>query len=336
MPQAEIATRSIFCEIERQLHRQRHPLVAHVEIMRERVADDLGLLVDFLRHEMAVVALVDQERRGVRFQHRALDHLAVGVVHLDALARHHRPVAVFEIADGVGERRERDRVGAEIHLAVAVADRERRALAGADQQILLAGEQEGEREGAAQPRQRGLDRLDRRACRLFISSVTRCATTSVSVSLRNFAPFFSSSSRSSRKFSMMPLCTTASFSVACGCALFSVGLPWVAQRVWPMPIGAVQRLAVQPRLEIAELALGAPARQRAAFERGDAGGIVAAIFEALERIDKLPRHRLAAENSNNPAQGGLPPRRIRHTLVMRRRRFPENQNACPDVTKRGH
>ena len=94
--------------------------------------------------------------------------LPLGVVDLDALARHHGPVAVLEIADGVGERRERDRVGAEIHLAVAVADRERRALAGADQQILLAGEQEGQRERAAQPRQRRLDRLDRRLALLHL------------------------------------------------------------------------------------------------------------------------------------------------------------------------
>ncbi len=102
---------------------------------------------------------------------------------------------------------------------------------------------------------------------------------------------------------MMPLCTTASFSVAWGCALFSVGLPWVAQRVWPMPIGPLQRLALQPRLEIAKLALGPPTRQRAMLERGDAGGIIAAVFKALERVDELPRHRFMAENSNNSAQG---------------------------------
>jgi hypothetical protein len=35
---------------------------------------------------------------------------------------------------------------------------------------------------------------------------------------------------------MMPLWTTASFSVACGWAFLSFGLPWVAQRVWPMPM----------------------------------------------------------------------------------------------------
>jgi hypothetical protein len=60
---------------------------------------------------------------------------------------------------------------------------------------------------------------------------------------------------------------------------------------------------LQPRLKIAELALGASARQGAMLERGDAGGIVAAVFEALERVDKLPRHRFMAENSNDSAQG---------------------------------
>ena len=35
---------------------------------------------------------------------------------------------------------------------------------------------------------------------------------------------------------MMPLWTTATRAVACGCALRSVGAPCVAQRVWPMPV----------------------------------------------------------------------------------------------------
>ena len=56
---------------------------------------------------------------------------------------------------------ERDRVRAQIHLAVAIADRERRAVAGADHQIVVAGEDEAERERAAQLRQRRLHRFDR-------------------------------------------------------------------------------------------------------------------------------------------------------------------------------
>ena len=89
----------------------------------------------------------------------------------------------------------------------------------------------------------------------------------------------------------------------------------------------------QPLFEVAELALGAAARQRAVLQRRDAGGIVAAVFEALERIDELARHRLTAENSDNPAQVALPPRRTAAPIMlMRRNRLPGNQNPCPDVT----
>ena len=73
--------------------------------------------------------------------------------------------------------------------------------------------------------------------------VSSCATTSVSVSLSKRRPSASSSSLSSWKFSMMPLCTIATRSVAMGWALRSLGLPCVAQRVWPMPIVPRQRLA---------------------------------------------------------------------------------------------
>jgi len=55
------------------------------------------------------------------------------------------------VVDRAGEGRERDGVRAEIHLRVAIADGERRAAAGADQQILLAGKQKGERERPLEP-----------------------------------------------------------------------------------------------------------------------------------------------------------------------------------------
>ena len=44
-------------------------------------------------------------------------------------------------------------------------------------------------------------------------------------------------SASSRQFSMIPLWTTATRPVQSrwGWAFVSVGWPWVAQRVWPMP-----------------------------------------------------------------------------------------------------
>src|SRR6516165_7158122 len=48
---------------------------------------------------------------------------------------------------------------------------------------------------------------------------------------------------------------------------------------------AGKRLAREPGLEIFELTYGAPPREFAGFQRRDARGIIAAIFEALERID---------------------------------------------------
>ena len=134
---------------------------------------------------------------------------------------------------------------------------------------------------------------------------------------------------------MMPLCTTASLSVACGWALFSVGLPWVAQRVWPMPMvpcsgSLCSRVSRLRSLPSARRRVSAPR-----FERGDAGGIVAAIFEALERVDELPRHRLTAENPNNPAQVALPPRRIRHALLCAGAGFRKIKMRVPIVSKSG-
>src|SRR3546814_16006765 len=51
-------------------------------------------------------------------------------------------VALFHIGDPVGQRRQRQRVRAEIHFAVAETDRQRRAATGADQQVFLAMKQD--------------------------------------------------------------------------------------------------------------------------------------------------------------------------------------------------
>ena len=149
-------------------------------------------------------------------------------------------------------------------------------------------------------------------------SSTRCSTISVSVSVWNTVPFFSSSSRSSRKFSMMPLWTTATRSVACGWALFSVGLPWVAQRVWPMPVCPSSGSASQPLLQVLQLALGAAALEMLAFERGDAGGIVAAIFKTFERIHQLLcNRRRARECRQSRTCGSISPKSSKNRLNER-------------------
>jgi hypothetical protein len=47
----------------------------------------------------------------------------------------------------------------------------------------------------------------------------------------------------------------------------------------------------QLQLEVAQLAFGAAALEPAVLQRRDSRGIVAAIFEPLQRVDDLVRHR---------------------------------------------
>ncbi len=71
----------------------------------------------------------------------------------------------------------------------------------------------------------------------------------------------------------------------------------------------VERLGFQARFKIAQLAFGAAAHNLIAFQRGDAGGIVAAIFQPLERIHDLLRDRSAPENADNAAHVEISPNR---------------------------
>src|SRR4029079_2716088 len=104
----------------------------------------LGLFYVSLCREMAMVSLVDQQRGSIRFLYGPLDLASACVVHFDAFAVEHRPVAFFQVADRVGERRQRDSIRTEIHFAIPVADGQWRTLARADQQIVLSLEQERE------------------------------------------------------------------------------------------------------------------------------------------------------------------------------------------------
>ena len=54
------------------------------------VAHGFRLLVDFLEHEVAVIALVDEEARRRRCDHRAIDAAALAVADFEALAKRAR------------------------------------------------------------------------------------------------------------------------------------------------------------------------------------------------------------------------------------------------------
>ena len=93
---------------------------------------------------MTVIALLDRRGGDTRRGHFAVDRMVFAVAYLRAVARDDDPVALVEIGDSLRQRRERERVGTEESLPLAIADDEGRAKARADQQVrMLAKGDEG-------------------------------------------------------------------------------------------------------------------------------------------------------------------------------------------------
>ena len=132
-----------------------------------------------------------------------------------------------------------------------------------------------------------------------ISRAVSAATTSVSVSLSNSWP--SASARSARQFSTMPLWTTATGPDAVGVgvddARRAVGRPaGVAD-----PGAAGQGVGHQEVGQLDELAHGSAAGEPALVHGGDPGAVVAAVFEAPERVDQDRRGLVPAEVAHDAA-----------------------------------
>ena len=126
------------------------------------------MLVQLLFHEVAEIALADRRTGQPRQLHLALHLGAVGAEEPRALAIDHGPVAIAQIGDALGQRRQRQAVGADEHLVLAEAHRQRRAVLRADDQLGMAGEDHRQRIGAFQPAERRARRLDRRHAALQV------------------------------------------------------------------------------------------------------------------------------------------------------------------------
>ena len=250
--------------------------------MGERVADDLRLLVDLLGHEVAIIALLGEQAAGGADDDAPLDRLAVDIAKFRACASHHDPVAFFEIGDAVGEGGERQRVRAQKHLVVAIADRERRALPGANEQVVLALEEIDQRIGAAHALQRRLHRIRRRlAGRHFVGDQKgrdfRIGLGHEAVALgRQLLAQRLEILDDAVVHHRQPV---AGVRMGVGFRRLAVGRP---ARMADADL-ARQRRGFEAGFEVLQLALGAHARQRAMLQRRHAGGIIAAIFQSLQR-----------------------------------------------------
>ena len=141
-----------------------------------------------------------------------------------------------DVARGLDER---DDVGGDVGAVLAAADDDGRVFAG-----------DGDHAGLVGADRRPGRRLPRRAPQASRTAAMQVAVPlgvglldevredlGVGIARGTCGRRAASSSRSSAKFSMMPLWTTAMrpSQLTCGCALAVEGRPWVAQRVWPIP-----------------------------------------------------------------------------------------------------
>ncbi len=91
---------------------------------------------------------------------------------------------------------------------------------------------------------------------------------------------------------MMPLWTTAIEPETCGWALRSLGTPWVAQRVWAMPV--TDRVLAEAASSSATRPTERTRSMPVAADDGQPGRVIAPVFELLQAFD---------ENGNNVAAG---------------------------------
>ena len=249
----------------------------------QRVADHRGMLVQLLFHEVAEVALADRRTGQPRQLHLALHLGAIGAEEARALAIDHRPVAIIQIGDALRQRRQRKAVGTDEHLVLAEAHRQRRTVLRADDQFGMAGEDHRQRIGALQPAECRARRGDRihAALEVEIDKLRHRLGVGLGGELLAFRLKFGA------QFGVVLDDAVVHDRYARGAVRMRVALGRRAVRR-PARMAdagrAGQRQTIQHGGEIAKLALGSAALDVAVDQRGDAGAVVAAIFQPAQRI----------------------------------------------------
>jgi len=118
--------------------------------------------MDLLFHEVPVIALLHQSRGGGHGAHSPLHRCAARIEDQRLIVVDGDVVALLQIGDAVGERPDRQGVGADEHLALAITDHQRTAAPRAHDQGVVALHQHADGVGAGQAGEGGLQRRERR------------------------------------------------------------------------------------------------------------------------------------------------------------------------------
>jgi hypothetical protein len=272
----------------------------------QRVADHRRVLVQLLLHEVAEIALADRGTGQPRQLHLALHLIAIGRKEAGALPVHHRPVAIVQIGDAAGQRRQRQRVGADEHLVLAEPNGQWRTMLRADDQLGMAREDHRERIGALQTAQRRPGRGNRIHAALQVEVDELRHRLGVRLG-REFLPL---GFQLGAQLGVILDDAVMDDGDARGAVRMRIAFGWCAMCRPPRvadPDAAGQRRALEGRREIAELPLGAAALDMAVHQGRDAGAVVAAIFEPPQRVQQQRSRRTRPDHSHDATHQRLVP-----------------------------
>ncbi len=249
---------------------------------------------------MAVIALLHRAGADRRENDGPVDDLVLFVPDRYAFAAELRPVAVLEIDDLVGQRGEGEGVRADIHLAVADTDRKRGALAGADHEVRVIAEDDGDGESALKP----LQRFGRRLLRAHIAAQEIRDEMGDDLGVGLGAHLVAA--RRQLLAQLAEILDDAVMDDGDDVGRMGMGVDLVRHAVGS-PTGmadadpAGQGVLLQAVGQFGQLALGAAALDMAVHEGGDPGGVITAIFEPLQPLDDQGSDVPFRDDSDDPA-----------------------------------
>ncbi len=254
-----------------------------IEIMGQGMSHHFRLLVNFLGHEMIVTAFVHQRGGSGGDLDLTVSGPAFGIEDRHLRAADHSDIAVFQIGDAVGEGRQRESVGAEIGFRGGIAHRHRGTLARTDQKTLMVLENHGDGIGAGETRHRCFGGRVRGHALVEIVGDEMRGDLAVGLGFK----FVTAPDQFGAQFAeilddavMDDGDTGRGVGMGVGFGGRAVGGP-----AGMADAGlAGQRRFAQHRFQLGQFAGRTAALDMAAYQSGDAGGIIAAIFQPLQRL----------------------------------------------------
>ena len=258
--------------------------------------------MDLLFHEVPVVALLHQGGGRGDDADLARDRPARGVEDARRGPVDGHEVALVEIGDPAGHGADGQGVAAQVHLAVAIADHQGAAAPGAQDQLVLALDEDGQGEGAAQAVEGLLQGVEGR------SALRQGPVDEVGDDLGVGLALEGSALGGQLGLQLGEVLDDAVVDQGHPPRTLRVGVGLRGGAV-SRPAGvaharqAVEGLLAQDLLQRTDLSAGPPPADLAALHHGHAGGVIAAVFEPPQGLDQAFLDGRLADDADDAAHG---------------------------------